>query len=116
MTTNHTYQHTVRELMTQQGISITALAKRAGVAYNTAKRAADGDIFASNASTAEAIAQALGVGTGNIRWHKTPSNHGKPVGTAQVAARTAKAKVCPRCHTEVPIGTGVCDDHGLAGQ
>ncbi len=116
MTINHTYQHTVRELMTQQGISITTLAKRAGVAYSTAKHAADGGIFASNESTADAIARALGVKTSDIRWPKTPSTLGKPAGTTQVTARTAKAKVCPRCHTEVPIGTGVCEDHGVAGQ
>ena len=52
----HTYQHTVSELMAQQGITITALAKRAGIAYSTAKRAVDGGIFANNVSSAHRIA------------------------------------------------------------
>lgn len=116
MTASHGYQHTVRELMAARGIpSINQLAKRAGIANSTAKRAADGGIFANNESAADAIARALGVKTNEIRWSKTPSTRGKEVGAGQAAKSAAKAKVCPRCHTAVPSGTGICEDDGIRG-
>jgi lambda repressor-like predicted transcriptional regulator len=111
----HTYQHTVSELMAQQGITITALAKRAGIAYSTAKRAVDGGIFANNVSSAHRIAAVLGVMPNEVRWIKEPSTCGKEAGFGTTTKSVAKPKVCPRCHTAVPSGTGICEDDGIRG-
>ena len=112
---NHTYQHTVRELMKQKGITTTALAKRAGIAYSTAKRAVDGGIFANNESSAHRIAAVLGVMPNEVRWIKAPSTRGKEAGFGTTTKSAAKAKICPRCHTAVPSGTGICEDDGIRG-
>lgn len=114
-TTSHTYQHTVRELMEMQGITIGALAKRAGIAYSTAKRAADGDIFANNESSAHRIAAVLGVTPDKVRWIKEPSTRGKEAGFGATTKSAAKAKICPRCFVAVPSGTEICEDHGIRG-
>ena len=111
----HTYQHTVRELMEQQGITTTALAKRAGIAYSTAKRAVDGGIFANNVSSAHRIAAVLGVMPNEVRWIKEPSTCGKEAGFGTTTKSVAKAKICPRCFMAVPSGTEICEDHGMRG-
>lgn len=116
-TATHEYQRTVRDLMALRGItSINALAERAGVAYSTVKSAADGGIFANNESSTEAIAHALGVKPSDIRWPKTPSTLGKPAGLGSTAKSAIKSKTCPLCQIQVPSGTGVCDEHGIAGR
>lgn len=106
-------QYTLAELLNILGISAHELAKMAKVHTATVMRAMFGGPFKTNVTSAEAIADALGVHVEEVIWPNGLSHFGRPAHTggpmAKPAAYPTEHELCPVHNVVLPTASRRCD-------
>lgn len=106
-----TAEYTLKELRTENNMSVRDLANASGISPVTIYRIEGSYRFSVNDDTAAALADALGCDTKSIFWPHGTSNQGRPPHTGcENSERPREAeplKVCHEHFIELPA-TGEC--------
>lgn len=106
-------QYTLADLLGIYDISAHELAKMAKVHTGTVMRAIFGGQFKTNVTSAEAIADALGVHVEEIIWPNGLSNFGRPARTGGPIVKPVECQqeytLCPVHNVVLPTASSRCD-------
>lgn len=111
--TSQLQRYSIADLLGIYDISAHELAKMAKVHTGTVMRAIFGGQFKTNVTSAEAIADALGMNVEEIIWPNGLSNFGRPAHTGSSITKVVQCKqehiLCPVHNVVLPTASSRCD-------